>query len=240
MLDADESHAQPARERGDGIPLRARHDRRTSLRSCSPRGSRRGSASSSSSSLTAVAVKVLRGSTAPASAGPPVGPAPRALVEDTRRSSSSRLPPPTRASATPSSGWRTASPRTCSSSCPASRLARGDGAPEERLRDALGVLGRGRRARPRRGLRGRPARGARRGTGAFAADEVVVCTDEPLDDDRVRTRSGGPVTYVTGPPPLVRVSRQRSDRACVEPATCRRRSTRTPPRPGSACPSAAP
>ena len=36
---------------------------------------------------------------------------------------------------------------------------------------------------------------------AFAADEVVVCTDEPLDDDRVRTRSGGPVTYVTGPPP---------------------------------------
>ena len=34
---------------------------------------------------TAVAVKVLRGSTAPASAGPPVGPAPRALVEDTRR-----------------------------------------------------------------------------------------------------------------------------------------------------------
>ena len=34
--------------------------------------------------------------------------------------------------------------------------------------------------------------------GAFTADEVVVCTDEPLDADRVRTRSGGPVTYLTG------------------------------------------
>ena len=148
---------------------------------------------------TAVAVKVLRGSTAPASAGPPVGPAPRALVEDTRRIL-------VLAAAAADPRLRDAVVRLADGFAedvlvvvPAS--GGGDGVPEERLRDALGVLGpAGVRARGEV-YEGGPLEALDEALGAFAADEVVVCTDEPLDGDRVRTRSGGPVTYVTGPPP---------------------------------------
>ena len=77
----------------------------------------------------------------------------------------------------------------------------GDGAPEERLRHALGVLGRaGVRARGEV-YEGGPLEALDEALGAFAADEIVVCTDEPLDDDRLRNRSGSRVTYVTGPRP---------------------------------------
>ena len=143
---------------------------------------------------TAAAVKV---SAAPLRRpeGPP-GPAPRALVEDTRRILVLV------AAAGDDTRLRDAVVRLAEGFAedvlvvvPAS--GGGEGAPEERLRHALGLLGRaGVRARGEV-YEGGPLEALVQALGAFTADEVVVCTDEPLDADRVRTRSGRPVTYLT-------------------------------------------